>query len=443
MKRLTIEEMRELAKSRGGKCLSEKYINAHNKLKWQCDKGHEWDAVYYSVKRGCWCPCCFKIGISLTIGEMKEIAKSRGGVCLSDKYVNISTKLRWQCSEGHIWEAIPNNIKENNTWCPVCNNRGRGENGITIDDANEIAYGRGGECLSLKYVSGAKLKWKCNKGHVWKSLFASIKREHWCPYCAGSIVTLADMKKLAEGRKGKCLSDNYINGTTKLRWQCEKKHIWYTRPHNVKSGQWCPICGFERTVESQRFSIDDAIKLGKERGGRCLSLSYYNARSKLKWECKKGHQWEATFASIFNHGSWCPVCSQSISERVCRGIFELIFKKNFTKKRLAWMLNFETKRKLELDGYCEELNLAFEYQGIQHFKKMFWHKYEHTLEKQKERDKLKRKLCAENNVRLIEVPYWIKYREMPNFIINECGKLGIDIPSSLSLDVFSVNRWNV
>ena len=50
------------------------------------------------------------------IDEMKTIAKDRGGLCLSDKYANVQTKLKWQCSKGHIWEAIPKNIKRG-SWC--------------------------------------------------------------------------------------------------------------------------------------------------------------------------------------------------------------------------------------------------------------------------------------------------------------------------------------
>jgi len=32
--------MQQVAKKRGGKCLSEKYVNAKTKLEWECRKGH-------------------------------------------------------------------------------------------------------------------------------------------------------------------------------------------------------------------------------------------------------------------------------------------------------------------------------------------------------------------------------------------------------------------
>ncbi|MDN9181960.1 hypothetical protein KLJ11_14620, partial [Clostridioides difficile] len=49
------------------------------------------------------------------------------------------------------------------------------------------------------------------------------------------------------------------------------------------------------------------------------------------------------------------------------------------------------------------INLAFEYQGQQHFKSVDFFGGEETLEKNKLRDKKKKRLCDENNVKLI---YW-------------------------------------
>jgi len=55
----TIEDMQQLAKKHGGKCLSKKYITARLKLTWKCKKGHTWDATVQSIKhRKSWCPKC-------------------------------------------------------------------------------------------------------------------------------------------------------------------------------------------------------------------------------------------------------------------------------------------------------------------------------------------------------------------------------------------------
>jgi hypothetical protein len=78
-----------------------------------------WAAAPYNVKKGTWCRECYRLGKYLTLDEMKSIAESRGGKCLSDKYFDSVTKLKWQCKEGHVWDAQPSAIKAG-SWCPKC-----------------------------------------------------------------------------------------------------------------------------------------------------------------------------------------------------------------------------------------------------------------------------------------------------------------------------------
>lgn len=59
---------------------------------------------------------------------------------------------------------------------------------------------------------------------------------------------------------------------------------------------------------------------------------------------------------------------------------------------------------LELDFYIEELKVAFEIQGDQHFKFIpFFHGTQEKFEKSKQYDAEKSELCAGSNVRLIEI----------------------------------------
>jgi hypothetical protein len=79
-RRTTIQEIQEIAKLHQGKCLSIEY-NPKENLEWQCQLGHTWFANFLNVKRGSWCPFCgHKKGgrKHLTIEEMIELAKSRG-----------------------------------------------------------------------------------------------------------------------------------------------------------------------------------------------------------------------------------------------------------------------------------------------------------------------------------------------------------------------------
>ena len=115
---LSIEEMQKIAKSRGGRCLSETYEGSIAKLQWECSEKHTWWASPENVKRRTWCQTCAG-NIKLTIEEMREIATFRGGCCLSKKYKDAHTKLDWQCAKGHKWKTTPKHIRSG-TWCPIC-----------------------------------------------------------------------------------------------------------------------------------------------------------------------------------------------------------------------------------------------------------------------------------------------------------------------------------
>jgi hypothetical protein len=118
LEKLTIEIAKEEAKKRNGECLSEEYFGVKQKLIWKCKCGHQWEATLNNIKnRHSWCPECFQKNI--TINDAKKIASEQRGRCLSDVYVP-NKKLLWQCEFGHQWEAILGNIKNNKAWCPEC-----------------------------------------------------------------------------------------------------------------------------------------------------------------------------------------------------------------------------------------------------------------------------------------------------------------------------------
>jgi hypothetical protein len=120
LKRLTLKDVKKFAKKKGGECLSGEYWNIRQRLAWRCAKGHEWEASFQNVRqRPNWCPECSP-SRRLTIGDMRRLAKRKGGECLSKEYVNTRQKMRWRCAEGHEWEATVAGIKYDGSWCPVC-----------------------------------------------------------------------------------------------------------------------------------------------------------------------------------------------------------------------------------------------------------------------------------------------------------------------------------
>ena len=99
------------------------YKGGHSKRFWECAKGHQWEAAPTMIKSGTWCPKCGIESSSAkrrsSIEEMQKLAEERGGRCLSPAYKGGHSKLLWECSKGHQWEATPANIRRG-SWCPKC-----------------------------------------------------------------------------------------------------------------------------------------------------------------------------------------------------------------------------------------------------------------------------------------------------------------------------------
>jgi len=325
----------------------------------------------------------------LSINDMQQIASERGGLCLSTEYFGPNIKLIWQCSKNHIWHAKPSSVKYNDAWCPYCFGNAKS----TIEEMHKIALEKGGICLSTEYKNNTvKLEWKCSKNHVWTATSSLIKMGAWCPICSSTKLTIEEMHKIALEKGGMCLSTEYVNSYSKLIWQCYKGHVWRAKPNSIKTGTWCPICA------DTKLTIDKMNEIAISRNGRCLSTEYVNKDSKLIWQCSNNHIWNASPKSVKN-GTWCPYCNIFYNQEHCRKYFESIFNEKFITCRPKWLKNPETNYPMQLDGYCSKFNLAFEYNGEQHYKVIKFNpgisnkQTNINFIKQQSRDKLKIRLC--------------------------------------------------
>lgn len=59
----TIDDIRSIAEFRGGKCLSESYSGADDKLLFECSEGHKFETTLRVILAGFWCPECQRIGV--------------------------------------------------------------------------------------------------------------------------------------------------------------------------------------------------------------------------------------------------------------------------------------------------------------------------------------------------------------------------------------------
>lgn len=315
----------------------------------------------------------------LTLEDMKRIASEKGGWCLSEEYINQLTKLTWKCSEGHTWDTIPKHIRKG-SWCPICSRKSE----------NRKSYGD---------------------------------------------ISLQDIKQIAVSKGGKCLSEMYLNKSTKLRFECSHGHIFETRPAEILRGNWCSYC-----AGKHKNSIERMHEIAKERKGKCLSTSYKNVFTKLRWQCANGHEFEAIPKHVIN-GHWCPNCTQYLNEQRCRYILESLFEARFLKDHTV--LNG-----FELDGYNKELQLAFEYHGKQHYEHIdfFYSRGDMSLEDRIERDRHKESLCKELGIDLLIIPYTVSSEDHIYFISSELtirGYIFKNSPDNITFDNYIFTNENL
>ena len=209
---------------------------------------------------------------------------------------------------------------------------------------------------------------------------------------------LSDLQQKAFSHGGVCLETEYKSSVFYARYRCAHGHE-FKKPWNkwIGKNKWCPECA----------ALEKAEKLAQEKGGHCISNHYKNIKTKLRWRCAHGHEWESSYENVAFSGTWCPVCKQSKSERLCRAIFEKLFDAPFPSIRPKWLIGSRGVP-LEIDGFCKSLRLGFEYQGKQHYKKSTVFIYD-DIETVTRRDKEKARLLKAKGITLIPVKYFPKH----------------------------------
>lgn len=415
-----LNDLQKVAKRRGGKCLSADYFHIHSKYKWQCSKGHEWDATGNSVLRGSWCPVCAS-RLENPLAALQTAANAKGGECLSEAYRGADHKYKWGCARGHVWAARSRHVLRG-SWCPIC--AGRFEN--PLETLQGMAREKGGECLTDVYLGiRNRYKWRCAKGHEWVTSGTHIRSGTWCPYCSGRVLEnpLAELQKIAKERGGECLSTEYKSATKKLRFRCANDHEWDAVPDSVKNqGTWCTQCSYENASRRNRLQNGLTVlrELAHVRGGECLSSEYINTQTKYRWRCANGHEWDASAAKVRTE-TWCPICVIGLRERLCREYLQVLTGYSWPKLRPSW-LKCVRGNQMELDGYCKELGVAFEHHGQQHYHQVDLFHQTQSLDQRKADDANRRRLCRKHDIRLIEIPYSIPSEQLPKLLHTRLSK---------------------
>lgn len=237
--------------------------------------------------------------------------------------------------------------------------------------------------------------------------------------------TIEEVRQIFTERGYELLSTKYKDNKTYLDYRCPEGHLGKITFNCFSSGKGCRKCSFIKQADRLRKPFDEVKKAFTDRGYELLSTEYINCDTHLEYRCPKGHLGKITLHD-FSSGKGCAKCSQSRSEKLTREIFERIMSVEFPTIRPDFLKNPKTGYNLELDGYNENLKLAFEYNGEQHYKfKKYFHDTEDAFKIQREHDEFKYKKCVELGITIISIPYTFNCydpKKLENFIKDELIK---------------------
>ena len=233
-----------------------------------------------------------------------------------------------------------------------------------------------------------------------------------CRKCADEKLLMSQedfIKKCKEkyGDKYDYSKVEYKNCRTKVIIICPKHGEFSVMPrHFIKNGnkhlRECPLCSLEERTKT----TDEFIKQAKKIHGNKYDYSKVEYKGKNNKVCiicpKHGEFWQFPFNHL--RGNCCPHCSAEMNvyetklfDSLSKDFPELEFIHSYRNKKIL--------NRLELDIFSEKYKLAVEYQGDQHYRPLDIYGGEDSFKKQKERDTLKKKICENNGILLLEFSY--------------------------------------
>lgn len=312
-------------------------------------------------------PCQYCSHKMLKITFKEEMAEINPDIEILSDYVNWDTKIRCKCKIDNIeWDANVSTLL-NGCGCKMCGYRkqwdSRGRK-TTDNFIKEMELVDSNIEIIGEYSGSHKLiKCRCKiDGKEWESYACNLlNKSAGCPECASK-----------RAREIESLSQQEVR---------DRIHDLY--PHIDVVGEYIN----RGTPIECRCNIHDITFIANPR------------------------------TLLYNKGTGCPKCKQSLGEKKMQ---EILFTMGYDIDPQHVFPDCKYINCLRFDGYSEVHNIAFEYQGQQHYYPVdFSGKNDGTAEKEYElnviRDNIKRDYCQKNNIKLIEIPYW-EYDNMESFL---------------------------
>lgn len=276
------------AKCPGYKAL-DKYVDCKTEIRFKCPKGHVFKTMpTYLFKRKIGCPeCAAKNRHTTRLSNeefLRRLQKAHPGYAALEEYKTSHTKIAFKCDKGHVFKAKPADIiGQRGTGCRICAvNRQRTTQEEFLKRLQKVHPGY----MALEEYKSihTKIKFKCNKGHIFEAEPNSIiNRGECCRICAFEKLRQSQImpkdqfiQKLQQSNPTIKLISPYTKSSDRMQFKCIKcGHIWKTGGTHLigNNPNGCPNCAKVRMLPTLKLG-PESIKISKEEFAQRVHQAY-------------------------------------------------------------------------------------------------------------------------------------------------------------------------
>ncbi len=268
----------ELAKEADGWDPTGITSGSNKKLSWRCQSGHSYQAIIHKrASRNQGCPYCSGHRVLRGFNDLAGTHPAMAQEALGWDPTKISAgsnqiKL-WKCSIGHSYQAAVAKRAFRGNGCPYCSGHQVwfGFNDLATSHP-ELSLEAVDAPVTLYSAGSSKLvDWKCSLGHIYQARIAKRVAGTKCPYCAKTgrkkilsgfndlATTHPDVGKQAHGWDP---AKKSMGQQIKMKWKCQKGHVWTAKIVKRTSGQGCPSCsitGFDPNKKGYLYLLEHEV----------------------------------------------------------------------------------------------------------------------------------------------------------------------------------------
>ncbi len=329
-------------------------------------------------------------------------------------YVSMTTPVVLICRNGHRFEQTPNSHLING--CKFCSGSHQSNTEEFIEKSiKKHSDSQGNPKYDYSLVNyercDIKVKIICKKHGVFEQSPKHHLRGHGCSICGGNMLILSTEEFIEESRK--IHGDKY--DYSKSIFKSLGEHVSIICPEHgeflqavychITNKRGCFKCGIKQSSLAQRKpyqkfieqaeKVHTVIKYDYSR----VHENYTTTNLKVKIGCLSCKQFFEQRAKDHLQGQGCRNCKNKTQI-----LFYAFLREQFGEDTFITEKTFNDckhKNCLPFDFFCEELNLAIELDGRQHFVEV--PTFRDTLEERQYKDFIKMKYLLENKISLIRI----------------------------------------